>query len=254
MIDVKTITVGPEILAKIPQLSEPGVRRRLAMNIMEGARNKLINLANQNLRSTRIDYIDGIQQLEMDGDWVVLTLTGVLPNMVENGWEARFLHDTLLADGTNYKVNADGDRYRSIPFRRKTEGGKGKAFPVTSANPALTSKELGKKLHGQAQKLITREEREQGQKGRVSLGKKTGAKKLKPSHHSDPYAGLVVQKQAISGGKTQRTYKVFRTISEAVPGAWYHPGIEAKEFFLEIDKYVDKIAPTLFESFAKELL
>ena len=254
MITVKTLNVTAEILAKIPRLSEPGIRRQLAMNIMDGARNKLITLANQNLHSTRIDYIDGIQQLEMEGDWVVLTLNGMLPNMVEDGWDARFLHDTLLADGQNYKVNADGDRYRSIPFRRKTEGGKGKAFPVTSANAALTSKELGKKLHGQAKKLITRSERAQGKKGRVALGKNTGAAKLKPYHHSDPYAGLTVQKQKTSGGASQRSYKVFRTISESVPGAWYHPGIEAREFFMEVDKYVDKIAPTIFESFAKELL
>lgn len=254
MINVKTLNVTSEMLAKIPQLSAPGVRRQLAMNIMEGARNKLINIANQKLRSTRIDYIDGIQQLELEGDWVVLTLNGMLPNMVEQGWDARFLHDTLLADGQNYKVNADGDRYRSIPFRRKTTGGKGKSFPVTSATAALTSKELGKKLHGQAKKLITRSERAQGQKGRVALPKNTGAEKLKPYHHSDPYAGLVVQKQKTAGGATQRSYKVFRTISESVPGAWYHPGIEARDFFMEVDKYVDKIAPSLFESFARELL
>jgi hypothetical protein len=87
----------------------------------------------------------------------------------------------------------------------------------------------------------------------VSLGRKTGAAKLKPYHHSDPYAGLVVNKQQTAGGKSQRTYQVFRTISESVPGAWYHPGIEARDFFNDVSKYVDKIAPMVVDSFLKGL-
>lgn len=276
MINVKLISIGAETLQMYPQLASPTVRFQLAREIMEGARAHLIKHASERLHSSRADYLAGIQPLERDGKGVVLALVGVLPNMVEHGWDGRFLQETLLSDSVRgWKVSSEGFRYRAIPFRHKTpgsgpQGGQpmGSQFSGTKNAMSLAAPhavvedilKLGKKVHGQAKKLISRQEAASGAKGSSRL--QSGLAPLLRQHHStDIFAGMIVNKQPVqkSGGPHgavgfQRTYTSFRMISEKVPDKWYHPGIQAREFMEELDGWISKIAPPAIEAFVKGMV
>lgn len=259
-------------------LMEPSVQKQIAMNIMEGARAMLIQKAGHELDSTRMDYIQGVQPLEIDDTGVSLVLVGALPNMVEQGWEGGFLQDTLLGDNASgWKVAEDGHRYRSIPFRHKTPGAStsqggqkmgsqfqergGRSLAAPHAVVEDTVK-LGKKIHARAQRLVTKQEKASGKKGNTRLPEGM-APKLRPHHSTDIFAGMIVNKQAVMGTTKhtndlvvghQKTYTTFRTISEAVPDKWYHPGIEARNFFDELGPYIEKVAPAAVQAFANEVL
>lgn len=272
MIHVQVIQIGADVLERFPMLGNVTSLFQISRNIMEGARAKLIKTAQEQLSSTAIDYINGIQPLEREGKSVSLSLVGVLPNMIENGWDARFLHDTLLSDDTSgWKVNAEGLRYRVIPFRHKTpgagpQGGQpmGSQFTPSQA-PSLSaphtivedSRKLGNKIYRQAQKLITKKEARMGATGPTGL-RKGLAPLLRPHHVTDIFSSMIVNKQPVTGKGGgvgfQRTYSTFRTISESEPGAWYHPGIEARDFMSTLPDYIAEVAPGAVEAFINEVM
>jgi hypothetical protein len=273
MIRVNTIKIGPEVLEAFPQLGSAEHRFMLARSIMEGARAFLIKRAQQELHSTRGDFIAGVQPIQREGKEVVLAIVGVLPNMVENGWDGRFLHETLLGDeARGWQINADGYRYRAIPFRHKTpgtgpQGGQPMGSQYTASGKSMSmaaphlivedAAALGRKVHRAAKKLISRKEEAQGQRGHARLAEGL-APKLRPHHVTDIYAGMSVNKQPVSkpggGVNFQRTYTTFRTISEARPDAWYHPGIEARHFLDRVDTFIQTNADKAISAYLKGLL
>lgn len=277
MIEVKSIVLN-DVLQRIPILTDPSVHQQIGMNLMEGARAMLIKRAGEKLQSTRMDYIQGIQPLEVEEGGISLALVGALPNMVEHGWEGGFLHETLLgSNASGWKTSAEGHRYRSIPFRHKAPGsGKQGGQPMGSQFRDIMSKEvqglshwarpgaiemkmkdLGKRIHGKAKRLITPGEKAAGKRGKTRLPAGL-APKLKQHHTTDIFAGMKVEKQAVQGRggkvKHQRTYHTFRTISEAVPDKWHHPGIEAHAFFDELGPYIEKNASKAVVAFVKEAM
>lgn len=288
MIKVSVVQIGTEALQRFPQLASVEARFLIARNIMEGARAKLIKIASERLHATRADYIAGIQPIERDGKSVVLALVGKLPNMIENGWEGGFMHEFLLSDEVSgWKISAEGNRYRSIPFRHKAPGsgpqggqpmgsqfasqhgvsrvaGGGSEFGLknTMSNAAPhtvieDTRALGKKIHGRAKKLITKSEAKAGQKGPTAL--RAGlAPKLRPHHTTDIFAGMIVNKQAVQkkDGSVghQKTYTTFRTISEGRPDTFFHPGIQARDFMGELDSYIQQVAPGAVAAYLAEVL
>lgn len=266
MIQAKVVLIDAGGLASLPLFNTEAARRDIARQIMQGARAKLIHMASQRLNSSRADYIHGVQPLEEVDGGVALVLAGSLPNMVEHGWGARDLRETLLdspnVDGSKVHESKDGFRYRFIPFRHKTpnagsdlSGGRmGSAYGPKSAaslaQPHTLVKDtqaLGRRLHKAALNLQPREGMQAGL-----------APKLRPHHKTDIYAGMRVNRQAVShpggGGKVahQRTYTSFRAISDR-PGTegWYHPGIQARDFFREVGAYVQKVAVPAVEAYIR---
>lgn len=257
MMRVRAVLINASALTSLPLFDTPSARQAIAMNIMEGARDKLIALASQKLNSSRADYIHGIQPLELDNDGVALVLAGALPNMVEHGWDARQLQETLLhgpgVDHSKIYTAEDGSKYRFIPFRHKTPGAgsdlsgvrMGAAYGVRGAASLAQphtlvkdTKALGRRVHKAAKQLAGREGMQAGL-----------APKLRAHHATDIYAGMRVNKQAVSapggGGKAafQRTYTSFRAISDKQESPhWFHPGIKAREFFDDTQAYVEKVA------------
>lgn len=267
MIYVKVVQIGQEVLDAFPSLTSETARFLIARDLMEGARAKLIKLASDRLFSTRADYIAGIQPIAREGKAVVLALVGVLPDMIEHGWDGRFLHETLLGDNAKgWKVSKEGDRYRSIPFRHKTpnagpQGGQpmGSQYASQQMSPrnwqSLAAAHavvddiaaLGKKIHAKAKALTP---------GKVLPAGL--APKLRPHHATDIFAGMKVNLQNVrapgGGVAKQRTYTTFRTISEANPESWYHPGIQARNLLLEVEKHVEKIAPGAIKAYIDQAL
>lgn len=262
-VKVTVVSLDEDAFKAFSQLDSPEARRAIARNIMDGARAKLITIAGQRLNSTRMDYIQGVQPIEDAEDGVALVLAGALPLMVEHGWDERSLHETLLGPGAkgSVRVSKDGSRYRFVPFRHKTPGASndqgglrmGSAYgaspnPLSRARPknvVADAAGLGKAVHKAAKKL------KPGQALAPGL-----APKLRDHHAADIYAGMRKVQQAVSDGKGgvtfQNTYMTFRTISERKKGPhWFHPGIEARNFFQEVEGYVQKVAPAAVEAFVK---
>lgn len=251
MIRVRTITVGQDSLDVLRGLSDPSARAALAHDVMEGARAKLVSLASSRLRTSRDDYVRGIRPLEEEDGAVVLTLAGAVALMVEHGWDARDLRETLLG-GPSTRVSEDGHRYLRVPLRHVTPGASpragqpmGSQFAVPGARSRSAPRAvvadataLGRRVHRAAKKLRP------GQALPPGL-----APKLRPGHATDPFAGM-----RASGGPRHRTYHTFRTISDARGGGWHHPGVEARDFFSEVEDYVRATAPAAVRAFVRSRL
>lgn len=208
--------------------------------VMDGARAYWIQQAQRGLKSSRVDYIQGIQPVNRQGLVASIDLVGVLPNMVEQGVDGWDLRETLLQDGDpNVKRNKDGRKYRSIPFRHQTPGTQGQGGGVPMGDPykdvVENAERLGREIYAAAKKL------------RPGQGLAEGfAPKLKPHHTTDIYAGM---QRMQAKGKSQVHYKTFRTISEdSDPQKWQHPGIEPHNFAESVERYILDVSEKAFGS------
>ena len=254
--------------------------RDIARNLMDMGLEKWKNLASQELHSSRFDYLEALQPIEAKpGSFTIALNTHAngkrtIVGMVEEGATSFDMHDTLLAAGASgVKTAKDGSRYRAIRFRQKTPGAGptgGAAmgsqfkdiFAAGGAKPGATNQlmlQLGKTIHKEAKKLITAAERKAGKKGMSRLPSGL-APKMKQHHATDIFSGMVVHKQAKSGGGSQRSYSTFRMISTNAdgsaknPGSWRHPGMEAKHFAEKVAAFVEQHAPSAVESYMKGVL
>jgi len=236
-----------------------GQLETVLLDIAAGARAYWIQLAGKRLTSSRRDYINGIQQIDVDGLTASIELVGVFPNMVELGASPYDMHETLLGPNvpiaspgqSGKRQAADGHFYRAIPFRHQTPGtaGQGGGPPMGRAyegHPLVkNAAKLGKAVYAKAKQLKPTSGQSGGKVnygGRLQAGL---APKLKPAHSTDIYAGMVRQEKTYAKA-AQSTFTTFRMISDAVPTKWQHPGIEAAELAADVEKFVDKIAPAAF--------
>ena len=239
--------------------ASPEVVNAVVGDLMAGARAFWIQRAGEKLSSSRRDYINGIQEVELAEGAASVTLTGAMAMMVEDGVGPFDMHDTLLGPNVpvagpgqkGKRVNAKGQFYRAIPFRHQTPGtlGQGGGIPMGQAyqgHPSVQSAEaLGKSVYNQAKKLGPTTGMPGGKTqwgGRLQAGL---APKLKALHSTDIYAGMVRQ-QKVYANATQNTYTTFRMISEAQPNKWLHPGIEAAHIADEVATHIEQIAPAAF--------
>jgi hypothetical protein len=229
-------------------------------DVAASARAKWILLAQQRLGSSKRDYIDGIQDVEGSGKERSITLVGWLPNAVEQGIDSYDLRTTLLGPGKG-KTAKDGHKYRPIPFRHGTpgsggqagtpmgarlgpQGGQSFAYAATGIMDKAQAAKLGKAIYARARAL------EQGQ--RLGTRKGTGyvpiresrdvaqvmrVPKLAPWHKTDIFAGMQRDTKTYERA-TQAQYTTFRTISEAKPDGWIHPGIQARHLAAEVEEHV----------------
>ena len=109
------------------------------------ARQHWVNLADSNLHRTKREYTQGISEKpEMQPGSATLTLTGLIPDIVENGRDEINLRDVLLVENGRDEINLrdvllgvntpvgggpgtkkqakDGHYYRTIRFKRKSAG------------------------------------------------------------------------------------------------------------------------------------
>ena len=268
MIKIEPIDLTP-LTISLPMVISNAAMTIFIRRLGEAARGHWIKVASEKLQSSRTDYINGIQPLSMNKQTAVITLTGAVPLMVEEGWDARFLHDTLLENGA--KTSKDGDRYRSIPFRHKgpdsgpVGGGpmgsqfsnQKKAMSLAAPHAVVNDTlKLGRIIHRAAKKLGGSDSMKTPKNALKMIG---GGGLLRQHHTTDIFSGMKVNKQLThvsSKGKPtfQKTYSTFRTISDKEPGKFYHPGIMPRNFADEVGAYVQKIAVPAFHKFVEGTL
>ena len=264
MIEVLNMKLPDSIL---DQIDEGAVDQVLA-NIAESARKKWIDLAGE-LATTRRDYVNGIQAVDMAPGVATISLLGVLPNIVENGMPATDLRDTLLGPnvpvaepGSPGKRQAkDGHFYRAIPFSHGTPtSGGAKGAPMGSAYKGQLGPEgamkLGKAVYREAKKLGGTLSHPGGPTewgGRLPAGT-GGAQKLKPHHSTDIYAGMVRGQKTYETATQTSGYTTFRMISEANSNGWLRPDTTpGKQYAEKVQDHLQTLIPEAFEAYVKGL-
>ena len=281
MITVEVLNLENIIpLELVSALSEDSVLE-VMQDVIAGARDHWIQLAKKQFHTTKTEYIGAIQKIEWRGkDTAVIALVGTLPNILEHGMGTVDMHDTLL--GPNVPVGARGEKgtkhprveggyFRAIPFRHYTPGAGAHGVQMGKALEKLLSpsyaKQIGAAIYGAAKKLSPTYKDVYGPThwgGRLDTPalqaqKQISIPKLKPYHHSDPYAGMVRIQQTYEKA-TQSQYKTFRTISvdgEGTPlgsSPWIRPGTPGADLAKQVSEYVGtRLAPMAFQAYVDSL-
>lgn len=266
---------SPNIVASLAD----DARRALAQSICEMARAKWVNLAQARANRTGVDYVAGIQEVQMRDDTAVVTLTGTLPNALENGQDAYDMHDTLLGpnvptvkrgEGRGKHARKSGGYYRAIPFRHQAPGTTGTlSQPMGAAYGGKYGAALGKAVYAHAKRLApttggpwritqtspaghTTSKFQSGQ-SRIAYGGRLPAglaPKLRPHHATDIYAGMIKQQKTYKSA-TQSTYTTFRTISTGSPG-WRRKATQGWGLLHEVEEFVRREAPHLVSSYLSQ--
>lgn len=187
---------------------------------------KIVEIANKELNSTKLQYVRGLRVEENGGDFTV-KLNGFIPNAIEDG-VSEFDMKPALLNSPNAKIGKNGKKYIKIPF----EFGNKNSVNIYNILPSsienvLDSMNIGDSLSGDKipepfNKPSTRE----------AVGKFAEYQRK-----VSIYENLI---KTSGGGKT------FRTVSEnSDPMAFIHPGIKKRGIVdkavaqLSIDKKID---------------
>ena len=226
---------------KLPAgISGIGAAVSAALPEIAGAvKNDIQTIAGQNLKTSLIEYRQGLQianyrvsasKLKSGGTFTfaVITLAGWLANAVEDGWEGGDMVPALLR-GRSARNTKHGKRVAVVHFRQTKAGTSGKVGGVMGAleqKRGMNRQQaelVGKKISRAAKQLSANES---GVGGHKRLSSKVAA-----------MAGAMTMKGTAKGATSQ--YESFRTVSAAASGGKFlHPGIPARHFFAKAAKRV----------------
>lgn len=259
-------------------------------NVVQSARNHWIKIAKEDTSHLKLDYLRGIQPIDVKGrkgTWTI-SLVGELPHLLEDGDSELDMRTTLLGPevptvplGKRGKhKNLMGGFYRAIPFRHT--GPNSESVVGQSMGSAYKGKlgveaaaKLGKDLFKRVKQLKkSTTENISAHKDIVNplTGKVTnrweyketkrtwgdrleagfgGVPKLKAHHVTDIYAGMV-RLEKTYGKATQSQYMTFRTISTSKTIGWIRKPIEARHYAEKVRHFVDDLIPKAIDAFMKE--
>lgn len=272
-------------------LDDQGLTNAILDQLAQVARAKWINVARRELSKSRQTYVEGIQQVVIEGNARVITLTGWLPVAIEEGIAGWDLRETILWN-TNSKARhpIKGGRsgsvigyYANIPFRHGTPGTSGLAqSPMGSLYGPRAAESLrqghgllsaeragdfGKEIYKIAKKLRAENKteslrpekmREKSVERLFEAAGGRGLPLLKPHHKTSIYAGMTRERKPYkkeSGKTTVHTYyQTFRRISTMNDEGWHHPGIKARNLANQVVDHLQKITPFTIKRAISEAL
>lgn len=277
--------------ALIEELGSERIVNRLVENIAEAARDKWVQLAQGAFHSTRRDYVNGIQPVQMRSPGVaVVALVGVLPNLLENGMASRDLRETLLgptvpvvprgqrgkhpiweeALGPSGAQQESGDYYRSIPFRFRAPGsrGVGQAFakPLEGMMGPQLAKRIGRAVYEMAQQLAPTRSVYGGHPGdaparaEMVYGEPTAPERpwrlnLPPGPLRQIYGGMIREEKdyerAIAKEGKAQSQYVLFRTISTRGNPWIHPGITARELAPKVMEHTLRLAEQTFAAYAR---
>lgn len=212
-------------------------------------RDKWISLAQEKLRSTRADYIKGLQEsnsFQKNGalDYQI-NLVGFMPNAVEGGMSPYDMKPGLLGGKAAAK---NGGRYVTIPFQHRKSSNS-----TQNAKIPNYKQDLAKVLKNSGLGGIKKAPSGLALQGKVGIAKGTQryVKKLKPQHKNTIFEGLT-QYQKTYEKKTENTFMTFRRVSKnSDPSSWLHPGIKAAKIMPEVEDWVKEQVNLIVESLGR---
>jgi len=247
---------------------------RLLSDVAASARNEWIRLARNRLDSSREAYVAGIQPVEVLPRARVIALVGWFPNAVETGLDSFDLRETLLGPGSTIRREGKRGAYARVPFRHGTptsRGGAGQPMgraygpaPDQSRRAgnlmdAPGARALGMAVYSVAKRLAPTRI---GQGGRTVYGERLPGgmapllrgpnpahpdPRMRRGHMTDIYSGMVRERHTYEKA-TQTQYMTWRTISDAVPHGWIHPGIEARHLLQDVQAHVERVVPRVLST------
>jgi len=222
--------------------------QRIARGLGQAAVLKWKQLGQQGLKSTRRDYVQGIKMEPGKGGSVTVSLEGVVPNLIENGFPGGDMRRWMLKS-PKARMGKNGP-YLVVPFRHGSPGSSG----ANTGNPLPPS------VHALAKKLaptLSRPATPGGTPGAVKYGERMGphlarsaktrkllTEKKKPWHTSNLYAGMIREEKKYAKA-TQNQYTTFRTISMHTNDPdrhWIHPGITPRRYARKVRDYLNRVS------------
>lgn len=273
-IEILETLVPPELLT----LASQGTVDSILEGVAQAARGFWVKLAsNDNLLGShwRYDYLNGIQEVQISPGRVVISLVGETPHMLENGFPRTDMRDILLNDNTTPVVpmgergihrSADGNLFRSIPFRHTTPGGQGTPGKTVGQvmgspyhNVVEDSRKLGWDVYKAAKQLVGTQSTPgrgsvYGGRLKAGTGGATSMANLATgrAHKTDIYSGMIREEKTYEKA-TQSQYKTFRTISTGVQdGSWIRQRIPARHYAEDVSAFAGRLIPKAFAALGED--
>lgn len=247
-----TVNISGFAAAMIQVLPKASDKKAITKQLGAAAMQFWKQQAQQGLRGTSRDYVAGLQHRWYDNNQVTITLSGQLPNMLEQGWPGGDMRDWMLK-GPSAKAGKDGRMYTTIPLRHGTPGTSGRnvgapmpkaIHNVAKALAPTLSRPGG--LHGMSggqhtvygQKLHP-DVRRMGKQAKEIL-----TTKQRPWHSTSIYMGMIRKEHRSPGGAKSSAFTTFRRISlsSSGEGHWIHPGIKARNYAKATQNHIESIA------------
>lgn len=255
------ISINTEEIVK-PFTTDIETIRNITQTVVEGVSwalyNEIRNNANKTLKKTRGVYLRNLQQPNIGPLSGTITLTGALPNMIEQGATAYDMKQGFL-NSKKAKIGKNGGKYLTIPFRWATAGSLGENEAFSGVMPTEIQALVKNLKSGRTQFAEPQSVSGEGLKlpttstfGKVLTRKAFSDIKSKKTfgsytHKAPIHQGIIKQTSAYENA-FQSQYMSFRRISlNSDKNSWIHPGLTAKEFFeksmesLQIDTVVSNI-------------
>jgi len=222
--------------------------RKSVGHVAKRGHGKWIELAQQNTKTSRTDYVNGLRQAEsfvtrFTGVSQVfeIQLVGRMPNNYEFGMAS---YDMKAAKpgwlgGSKAKTAKDGHKYIIIPFRHS----------ITSSARLDYS---GKAKRADLKKELARVVRHYGlnRMTMAATGRPTGGPQRIPSEaRTHSYLkGLTKIRKTYSKKVTQGQLFTWRIMSENSPaGSWIHPGLTAVNLMPKVEAFIDQELDTVID-------
>jgi len=242
MIKVDISQVVAVVTRVLPKKSDTkAIVKQLAASAMQQWK----RLAQEGLRSSARDYVAGLQH-RYYGERAQIILTGMMPNMIENGWPGGDLRQWLLK-GPNARLGKNGP-YNTVPFRHGTPGTSGRNVgrPMPPSiyraakmlTPTLTALGGAGTLYGERLSTSSR--------GVTQQAKRILLTKERPWHATSVYTGMIREEKEYAAAK-QSQFMTFRRISRVKRGPkhWFHPGIKPRRFAKAVQGHIADMAKTI---------
>lgn len=223
------------------------------------------SLAKQRLNSTLPDYVKNLIQVDKGRFAKQIVLTGVLPNMIEQGASAfdikegfkkssKVKYTIPVYNKKGQQVHKGGDWFLTIPFRIGVPGTLGQAG-FTGEMPDEVYQLMKKKAAKQALGASEIPDPYQTPRSRASIeATPQNPYYAQYVHKNSIYEGLT-KKTAQYGKTTQNTYGTFRRAgANSDPLSWIHKGIKAYRLadeavkITDVDTIVENEVTTYLES------
>jgi len=197
---------------------------------------KIISQAQQQLHSTRSQFLNGLRFSILGDNTYLIYLDGEFPNMIENGWGAYDMKKTLLKSEKVVEIGSrsgekwvrtskEGNKYASVPFKHKINSNGGSGDLAQEIKNLTSFNRQGKK-----QKItkIFKDDFGQPIAGKVAV-----------AESENPLLNKLTKYQHVNEkGRVSSIYMTYRIISEKSEG-WYNSGYEGVHLFTEAERWVE---------------
>jgi hypothetical protein len=194
-------------------------------------------------------YIHGLrapESLVVSDGKATITLVGTFPNSLEGGAPGWDIKKAMLAATT--KVTKHGKKIVNVPFEHGTPGTTGKQSMPKAEHSLMQSAIKKAKQSGMttARGPSTMPTRPVSKK--VKIPGESGTRTYEPKR--GPYDSMIHTAKKTGGGGVSGRYFTIRRISEnSDPASWIHPGLQPLNFFPEVAKLVEQIAPKMIKNY-----